>query len=343
MNDALQGLKPFITKAAARQPLDLAEADEAFNIIMSGEATPSQIGGFLMALAVRGETVDEIAGGAKAMRAKMHRMSAPAGAMDIVGTGGDGMGTLNISTATALVVAGCGVTVAKHGNRAASSKSGAADVLSMSGVDLEADYDVVQRAIDEGGIGFMVAPRYHSAMRHVMPSRVELGARTVFNLLGPLSNPAEVKLYLLGVFAAQWVEPMAEVLGELGAERAWVVHSGDGCDELTLSADNTVAVLDKGSVTMHTVRAADAGLAPQPFETILGGSPEENAKALAGLLAGDPGTYRDTVLFNAAPALIVAGKAADLAEGVAQAAQSIDSGAARDKLARLAAITSGGA
>ncbi|MBT7646406.1 MAG: anthranilate phosphoribosyltransferase, partial [Rhodospirillaceae bacterium] len=286
MNDTPQGLKPFIIRASSREPLDAAEADAAFDIIMSGEATPSQIGGFLMALAVRGETVAEITGGARAMRAKMHRMSAPDGAMDIVGTGGDGKGTLNISTTTALVVAGCGVTVAKHGNRAASSKSGAADVLATSGVDLDADYDLVQRAIDENGIGFMVAPRYHSAMRHVMPTRVELGARTMFNLLGPLSNPASVKRYLLGVFAEDWVEPIARVLGELGAERAWVVHSGDGCDELTVSNDNTVAVLDGGAVTTRTLRAGDAGLESGKFADIMGGTPEENAKALQDLLAG---------------------------------------------------------
>ena len=341
MNEIPQGLKPFIIRAGSGAPLSPEEADQAFDIIMSGEATPSQIGGLLMALAVRGETVDEIAGGARAMRAKMHRMNAPEGAMDIVGTGGDGMGTLNISTATALVVTGCGVVVAKHGNKAASSKSGAADVLAMSGVNLDADPDVVQRAIDEAGIGFMVAPKYHSAMRHVMPTRVELGARTLFNLLGPLSNPASVKLYLLGVFAEQWVEPVARVLGELGAERAWVVHSGDGCDELTLSAENTVAVLDNGTVIMTTMHAADAGLPSPAFSEIMGGAPEENAKALAGLLDGESSAYRDTVLFNAAAALVVAGAADDLKAGVAQAAQSIDSGAAKTKLERLVAITSG--
>jgi anthranilate phosphoribosyltransferase len=343
MNSETQDLKPFVMRAASGSPLNAEEAGQAFDIIMSGQATPSQIGGFLMALAVRGETVDEIAAGARAMRAKMHAMSAPDDAMDIVGTGGDGKGTLNISTATALVVAGCGVIVAKHGNRKASSQSGTADVFSLSGVDLEADYDTVQRAIDEAGIGFMIAPRYHSAMRHVMPTRVELGARTIFNLLGPLSNPASVKRYLLGVFAEQWVEPVARVLGELGAERAWVVHSGDGCDELTLSADNKVAVLENGNVTLKTVRGADAGLPRHPFEAILGGAPEENARALAALLDGAPGAYRDTVLLNAAAALVVAQRAKDLETGVAMAKTSIDSGAAKEKLKQLAAITSGAA
>ena len=341
MSEETKNLKAHVILAASGTPLNVAEADEAFDIIMSGHATPSQLGGFLMALAMRGETVEEITGGARAMRAKMHTMSAPEGAIDIVGTGGDGKGTLNISTATAIVVAGCGVTVAKHGNRKASSQSGTADVFSLLGVDLEADYDAVQRAIDEAGIGFMIAPRYHSAMRHVMPTRVELGARTMFNLLGPLSNPASVKHYLLGVFADQWVEPVARVLGELGAERAWVVHSGDGCDELTLSADNKVAVLEGGKVTVKTVRGADAGLPHHDFSAILGGTPEDNAKALSDLLAGAPSAYRDTVLFNAAAALIVAQKADDLPEGVAMAAESIDSGAAKARLEKLAAITSG--
>ena len=343
MNDTPQGLKPFIARAAAGRALTLDEAGRAFDIIMSGAATSSQIGGFLMALAVRGETVDEIAGGARAMRARMRRMSAPADAMDIVGTGGDGKGTLNISTATALAVAGCGVTVAKHGNRAASSKSGTADVLSLLGVDVDADFAQVQHAIDEAGIGFMLAPRYHGAMRHVMPARVELGTRTVFNLLGPLSNPAGVTRYLLGVFAERWVEPVARVLGQLGAERAWVVHSGDGCDELTLSADNTVAVLDNGAVSMRTVGAGDAGLERRELAGILGGTPDENAKALTDLLDGAPGAYRETVLLNAAAALVVAERAGGLAEGARLAARAIDSGAAKDALVRLAAAMSGAA
>ena len=341
MNGAPQELKPFIARVAAGHALTLDEAGRAFDIVMSGAATPSQIGGFLMALAVRGETVDEIAGGARAMRARMRRMSAPDDAMDIVGTGGDGKGTLNISTATALAVAGGGVTIAKHGNRAASSRSGAADVLSRLGVDTEADFVRVQHAIDTAGIGFMLAPRHHSAMRHVMPTRVELGVRTVFNLLGPLSNPAGVTRYLLGVFAERWVEPVARVLGQLGAERAWVVHSGDGCDELTLSANNTVAVLDNGSVSMRTVVAEDAGLERRELNGILGGTPEENAKALAALLDGETGAYRDTVLLNAAAALVVAERAGDLAEGARLAAEAIDSGAARNALDRLAAATSG--
>ena len=340
MSEPATDLKPFIAKVSGGTPLSAADAGAAFDVIMEGKATASQLGGFLMALAVRGESVEEIAGGARAMRARMHRMSAPEGAIDIVGTGGDGRRTLNISTATALVVAGCGVTVAKHGNRAASSQSGAADVLSALGVDLEADYERVQRAID-AGLGFMIAPRYHSAMRHVMPTRIELGARTVFNLLGPLCNPAEVKLYMLGVPAQRWVEPVARVLGELGAKRAYVVHSGDGCDELTLSAPNTVASLEDGAVTMTTIEAADAGLSAHPFSAIAGGSPAENAEALAALLAGSAGAYRDTVLLNAAASLVVAGRAGDLRHGAAIAAEAIDSGAARQSLDRLIAITNG--
>ena len=338
MNAPLADLKPLIAAVGSGRSLTAAEADRAFHIIMAGEATASQTGAFLMALAMRGETIEEIAGGARGMRSHMHRLHAPEGAMDIVGTGGDGTHTLNVSTATALVVAGCGVTVAKHGNRAASSKSGAADVLSALGVNIDADFDLVQRAIDHG-IGFMVAPRYHSAMRHVMPTRVEMGVRTIFNLLGPLSNPADVKLLFVGVFDEKWVEPVARVLGELGAERAWVVHSDDGCDELTLGGANKVATLADGKVEVFDVTAADAGLKSAPLDEIRGGTPQENAQAIRDLLDGKPGAYRDTVLLNAAAALIVAGKARDLDGGVALAQESIDSGAARQALERLVAIT----
>ena len=341
MSEAPRALIPFIVRVGHGEALAPEEAARAFDIVMSGEASPAQMGGFLMALAARGETIAEIAAGARALRARMRAMTAPAGAMDIVGTGGDGKGTLNVSTAAALTVAACGVTVAKHGNRAASSRSGAADVLAASGVDLEAGYDLVQRAIDDLGIGFMAAPRHHAAMRHAMATRRELGARTVFNLLGPLCNPAGVTRYLLGVFARRWVEPLAHALAELGAERAWVVHSGDGCDELTLSADNAVAVLEDGRVAVTTVRAADAGLAPRPLDAIAGGTPQENARALTALLDGAPGAYRDTVLLNAAAALVVAGRAESLAAGAGQAARAIDSGRAREKLEGLVRLTRG--
>lgn len=341
MNTTPEGLKPWIARVARGDTLTSADAGRAFDVIMSGDATPSQIGGFLVALAMRGETIAELTGGARSMRSKMHRMSAPEGAMDIVGTGGDGKGTLNISTATALVVAGCDVTVAKHGNRAASSRSGAADVLTALGVDLAADPAIVQRAIDGIGIGFMLAPLYHSAMRHVMPTRLELGHRTIFNLLGPLSNPADVRRYLLGVPAPHWVEPFARVLRELDAEDAWVVHSADGCDELTLTTDNIVAILKDGEVRTLKVTAADAGLEKRDFAEIAGGTPGENAAQLTALLDGRPGAYRDTVLFNAAAALKVAHRASSLAEGVTFARQSIDSGAAKRKLTLLVALTSG--
>jgi anthranilate phosphoribosyltransferase len=341
MTAAERSLKPAIGRLAAGHRLSTDEARDAVDVIMSGEATPSQIGGFLMALRVRGETVDEIAGAAQAMRAKMVRMTAPPGAMDVVGTGGDATGTLNVSTATGLVVAACGVPVAKHGNRAMSSKSGAADVLAALGVNLDADYPLVQRAIDENGFGFMLAPRHHGAMRHVGPTRVELGTRTVFNLLGPICNPAGVGRLLVGVFGSEWVETVARVLAGLGAERAWVVHSSDGCDELTLAGPNRVAMLDGGTVRMAEVAAGDAGLPTYPTAALRGGDPAENAAALRALLDGAPGAYRDTVLLNAAAALMVAGKAADLTTGVARAAEAIDGGGAKARLARLVAITQG--
>ncbi len=334
-------LRPYLKSIHDGRLLSTDEAADAFGVIMSGRATPSQIGAFLMGLAVRGETVDEVTGAAQAMRGYMNPMSAPAGAMDVVGTGGDGKKTLNVSTATAIVVAGCGVTIAKHGNRAASSQSGAADVLSMSGVNLDADPTVVQRAINEIGLGFMLAPLYHSAMRHVMPTRVELGTRTIFNLLGPLANPAQVTRYLLGVFSADWVEPIARALAKIGCEKAWIVHSGDGCDELTLSTENMVAVVDGTSVAMQTVSAADAGLDSRELQEIAGGEPAQNAMALKSLLDGAHGAYRDTVLLNSAAALVVADRVRDLKGGVELAHRSIDSGAARNKLEKLAALTSG--
>ncbi len=332
-------LKGLIAKVADGASLTREEAETAFDIIMSGDATPSQMGGFLMALRVRGETVDEITGAATVMRAKARRMEAPPDAMDIVGTGGDAAGTFNVSTASALVVAGCGVPVAKHGNRAFSSKSGSADVLSALGVNLDAGFDLVQEAIREAGIGFMMAPRHHSAMRNVGGTRVELGTRTIFNILGPLSNPALVGRYLIGVFSRHWIEPLAEVLGNLGAERAWVVHGADGLDELTLTGPTHVAELRDGKVTVTEVSPADAGLSTVPAEALKGGEPAANAAIMKALLAGEKGPIRDFVLLNSAAALVVAGVADDLREGVARAAESIDRGHARAALDRLVAIT----
>ncbi len=332
-------LKPVLAKLAGGATLTRAEALAAFEIIMSGGATPSQIGAFLMALRLRGETVDEITAAATIMRAKVARIHAPDEAIDIVGTGGDGGGTLNISTGAALVVAGCGVPIAKHGNRALSSKSGAADVLAALGVNIDADFALVERAIREAKIGFMMAPRHHSATRHVAPARVELGTRTIFNILGPLSNPALVRRLLVGVFAREWVRPMAEVLGNLGAERAWVVHGSDGLDELTTTGASFVAEWRDGKVTEFDVTPEDAGLARAVPEQLKGGDAAFNARAMRDMLAGGKGPFRDAVLLGAAAALLVADKARDLKHGVAIAAEAIDSGKAAAALDRLVAIT----
>ena len=338
MSDAL---KPLIA-AAADGPLSNAQAVQAFDILMTGDATPSQIGGLLMALRVRGEAVDEIAGAAAAMRAKCLAVKAPQGAMDIVGTGGDGKGTLNISTATAFVVAGAGVTVAKHGNRNLSSKSGAADALGQMGIDVMVGPDVVETALAEIGIAFMMAPMHHPAMRHVMPTRTELGTRTIFNILGPLTNPAGVKRQLTGAFSRDIIKPMAETLGQLGSEKAWLVHGSDGTDELSIAGVSYVAALENGSVTMRELHPEDAGLPVHPFEAILGGDPQENAVALRALLAGETSAYRDAVLLNSAAALVISDMAENLIEGVELAAESIDSGAAAAKIEALAKHTSKG-
>ncbi|SDK13820.1 anthranilate phosphoribosyltransferase [Aliiruegeria lutimaris] len=332
-------LKPLIGLAADR-PLTATEAEAAFDALFEGEATPSQVGGFLMALRTRGETVEEIAAAARVMRAKCNAVTAPEGAMDIVGTGGDGKGTLNISTATAFVVAGAGVPVAKHGNRNLSSKSGAADALSQMGINVMVGVDVVNKALAEVGIAFMMAPMHHPAMRHVMPTRTELGTRTIFNVLGPLTNPAGVKRQLTGAFSKDLIRPMAETLASLGSEAAWLVHGSDGTDELSIAGPSWVAELKDGVVTDREVSPEDAGLPVHPFEAILGGTPEENGKAFAALLAGAPGAYRDAVLLNTAAALVVAGVARDLEEGVEMGRASIDSGAAKGKITALAALTS---
>ena len=334
-------LKAIIGKVAAGGQLSRDEARDAFEAIMSGEASPVQIGAFLTGLRLRGETVDEIAGAVATMRAKMVPVTAPADAIDVVGTGGDGSGRDHISTAPALVLARAGGPVAKHGNRALSSKSGAADTLSALGVRIDLPPDMIAACIGDAGIGFMFAPAHHSAMKHVGPARAELGFRTVFNLIGPLSNPANVRRYLLGVFSPDWVEPLAHVLGELGAERAWVVHGAGGLDEISPAGETMVAALEDGEVTTFAISPESAGLPVSPTEAIKGGDAAHNAEALRALLGGAPGAYRDTVLLNAAAALIVAGKAADLAEGVRLAAASIDEGRARDRLERLIAVSNG--
>ncbi|MBE1284662.1 MAG: anthranilate phosphoribosyltransferase [Rhodobacteraceae bacterium] len=333
-------LKPLIGTAADR-PLTRAEAETAFTCLFEGEATPSQIGGLLMALRTRGETVDEYAAAAAVMRAKCNAVKAPAGAMDIVGTGGDGKNTLNISTATAFVVAGAGVVVAKHGNRNLSSKSGTADLQSQMGINVMVGPDVVERALNEAGIGFMMAPMHHPATAHVMPTRAELGTRTIFNILGPLTNPAGAKRQLTGAFTRDLIRPMAETLSVLGSERAWLVHGSDGTDELTITGVSWVSALEEdGSIKDVELHPEDAGLPVHPFEDIVGGTPEENAVAFRALLAGEHSAYRDAVLLNSAAALVVAGQASDLRDGVARASESIDSGAAKTKIDALARITS---
>jgi anthranilate phosphoribosyltransferase len=341
MSGDLTDLKQLIAQVANGKALTRQQAELAFDVIMSGNATPSQMGGILMALRVRGETVDEITGAATIMRAKAHHIKAPSGAMDVVGTGGDAAGTFNVSTGSALVVAACGIPVAKHGNRAISSKSGAGDVLSALGVNIECAFEVVEQAIAEIGIGFMMAPRYHSAMRNVGPTRVELGTRTIFNLLGPLSNPALVRRYLVGTFAQDWVEPMARVLGNLGAERAWVVHGSDGLDELTLTGPSLVSELKDGKVTRFEVKPEDAGLKPVTLDMLKGGDAAFNAKAMYAMLSGTTGPFRDIVLYNSAAALLVADKVPSLRDGVAMAAKAIDEGRARAKLDRLVDLTNG--
>ncbi len=335
MSDALRALIGI----ACERPLTRAEAEEAFETLFEGAATPAQMGGLLMALRTRGETVDEFAAAASVMRAKCHRVTAPAGAMDIVGTGGDGKGTLNISTATAFVVAGAGVVVAKHGNRNLSSRSGAADVLTEMGVSVMIGPQVVERCLIEAGIGFMMAPMHHPAMRHVGPVRAELGTRTIFNILGPLTNPAGVKRQLTGVFSARLIRPMAETLAALGSEKAWLVHGADGTDELSIAGPSAVAALEGGRVHEFTLHPEDAGLPVHPFDSVLGGSPADNATALRALLDGAAGAYRDAVLLNAAAALVVADRAPNLKEGAEMARASIDSGAARAKIAALRRLT----
>lgn len=339
MSDAI---KPLID-AAAEGPLTPEQAEQAFEILFEGDATPSQIGGILMALRTRGETVQEYAAAAAVMRAKCNPVTAPDGAIDIVGTGGDGKGTLNISTATAFVVAGAGVVVAKHGNRNLSSKSGAADALGQMGVDVMVGPQVVERALREAGIGFMMAPMHHPAIKHVMPTRAELGTRTIFNILGPLTNPAGVKRQLTGAFSRDLIRPMAETLLALGSEKAWLVHGSDGTDELAISGISWVSQLSDGSVQDFEIHPDQAGLPTHPFEDILGGTPEENGVAFRALLDGQLGAYRDAVLLNSAAALLVADKVNTLPEGVDLAKESIDSGRALHAIKKLAEITKGAA
>jgi anthranilate phosphoribosyltransferase len=331
--------KALIAKVATGASLTREEAASAFDRMMSGEATPSQMGALLMALRVRGETVDEITGAVTTMRAKMLAVKAPPDAIDVVGTGGDASGSFNISTCAAFIVAGVGVPVAKHGNRALSSKSGAADVLSALGVKIDLGADQVGQCIREAGIGFMFAPAHHPAMKNVGPTRVELGTRTIFNLLGPLSNPAGVKRQMVGTFSKQWIEPMAQVLKNLGSECVWVVHGSDGLDEITTAGATSVAALENGKIRTFEIAPQDVGLPQAKPDALRGGDAEHNAKALLDVLKGKASAFRDVAIFNAAAALVVAGKAKGLKEAAALARTSVDSGEAEGKLDRLIAVS----
>ncbi len=327
-------LKPVLARLAQGETLDEAAAEQAFDVIMAGEATPAQIAGLLMAMRVRGETVAELTGATRALRARMLAVEAPAEAIDVCGTGGDGAGTLNVSTAVTFVMAGCGVPVAKHGNRALSSRAGGADVLAALGVNVDVPLERLPGVLRAAGCAFLFAPRHHAALRHAAGPRVELGTRTIFNLLGPMANPARVTRQLTGVFDPAWARPMAETLQRLGTTACWVVH-GSGLDELTVAGDNQVAALADGVIRVFTVTAADAGLPAAPVSAIQGGDAALNAAALGALLRGATGAYRDTVLLNAAAALIVAGAVGGLRDGVAVAARALDDGAA---LAALEAL-----
>lgn len=325
----MDAFKPLIAKVAAGLPLTREEAETAFDQMLSGETTPAQMSGFLMALRVRGETVEEITGAVSAMRAKMLAVKAPAGAIDVVGTGGDASGSWNVSTLAGLIVAACGVPVAKHGNRAASSKSGAADVLQALGVKIGGTPEKVAEILGKTGFSFMLAPAHHPAMRNVAPVRTELGTRTMFNMLGPLSNPAGVKRILLGIFAKSWMEPIAETLRDLGMEHVWIVHGSDGLDEMTTTGITHVVELKDGQIRAFDIAPEDAGLARAEPDALKGGEPSENATALAGVVDGAQNAYRDIAVLNAAGALVVAGRAQDLRTGAIMAAEALDAGKVR--------------
>ncbi|OYW53560.1 MAG: anthranilate phosphoribosyltransferase [Hyphomicrobium sp. 32-62-53] len=335
--------KVLLGSIAGGRTLSQDEVFEGLDRMTAGEATPAQMGAFLMGLRVRGETVDELTGAARLLRMRMLPVVAPDGAVDIVGTGGDGLKTYNVSTCAAFVAAGAGLTVAKHGNRSVSSLSGASDVLTALGVKIDLNPAQIASVIDQAGVGFLWAPMHHPAMKVWAPIRAELGLRTLFNLMGPICNPANVERQVVGVFAAEWVEPIAQVLGKLGSRNAWVVHGRDGLDELSTTGPTLVAELKGGAVTTFEVSPEDAGLPRASIADLKGGDAAANAAALRDVLAGAKGAYRDIVLMNTGAALVVGGKAADLREGVELAAAAIDSGAARAALERLIAASNGAA
>ena len=338
----MDAFKPLIGKVATGASLTRAEAESAFDTMLSGEVTPAQMGAFLMALRVRGESVDEITGAVAAMRAKMLRVTAPVDAIDIVGTGGDQAGTYNVSTLASIIVAACGVPVAKHGNRAASSQSGASDVLSALGVTIGLSPAAVEACLGEAGIGFMMATTHHAAMRHVGPVRGELGTRTIFNILGPLSNPAGVKRQLLGVFSAAWLEPMAHVLRNLGSERVWLVHGSDGLDEMTTTGPTRVIALEDGAIRSFELTPEEASLPRASAADLKGGDAAHNAAALIAVLEGKKSAYRDIAIFNAAASLVVAGKVTGLKDGAGLAAEAVDSGRALATLRKLVEVSNRG-
>jgi anthranilate phosphoribosyltransferase len=331
--------KEFVAIVADGGTLSADQSAQAFDIMMRGAASPALIGAFLAILRIRGETVDEITGAARSMRAKALIVEAPADVVDTCGTGGDAKGTHNISTAAALVAAGAGLAIAKHGNRSVSSKSGSADVLEALGVNLEATGEIARRCIAEAGIGFLFAPRHHGAMKHVGPVRAELGLRTIFNLLGPLANPARARRQVVGVYHRKWVAPIARVLGNLDATHVWVVHGSDGLDELTTTGPTYVAEYKNGGVSEFEVVPEDAGLPRAQLGDLIGGDAAANAKAIRRLLEGEPSPFRNIVILNAAGALIVGGKATTLQEAAGQAAEAIDSGAAKGRLGMLIEIS----
>jgi anthranilate phosphoribosyltransferase len=335
----MESFKPIIAKIAAGSKLSLDESVLAFDSMLSGDVTPSQMGAFLMGLRVRGESVEEIAGAVTAMRRRMVRVTAPPGAIDIVGTGGDNSGSYNVSTLAALIVAACGVPVAKHGNRAASSKAGAADTLAALGVKTGVGPDVVEKCLAKANIGFMMAPAHHAAMRHVGPTRVELGTRTIFNLLGPLANPAGVKRQVIGVFSGAWLEPMAEVLRSLGSERVWVAHGEDGLDEITTTGVTRIVELKDGKIGAFTLSPEDAGLKRSQGAELKGGDAQHNAAALRAVLEGARNAFRDIGVLSAAAALVVAGEAEHVAAGAVRAQAALDSGAALGTLEKLVAAS----
>jgi anthranilate phosphoribosyltransferase len=337
----MDSFKPYLAKVATGAALTQEEARAAFDALLSGEVTPAQGGAFLMALRVRGEAVDEIVGAVSALRGRMTRVEAPPNAIDIVGTGGDHSGSYNISTLAAMIVAACGVPVAKHGNRAASSRSGAADVLAALDVRLGLDPEGLERCLAEVGLCFMFAQSHHASMRHVAPVRVELGTRTLFNLIGPLSNPAGVKRQLLGVFSAHWLEPLTAVLGQLGSTRVWTVHGSDGLDEITTTGPTEVAALENGRIRRFTIDPRDFGIDLARPDDLKGGDPADNAAALQAVLDGAHTPYRDVAVLNAAAALVVAEAVSDLGEGVARASAALESGAAKGALARLVSVSNG--